>query len=273
MKKSQFRSKSSPITRLEDETVQKMLLDLGKKHHAFNNFYSENEVGIDKIKINWIIDANSKEEGRSSPITDTITLKKYPESIEDARIVAHEIEHFLIWKQGYPYVMADIHFDIPIVHKIATVLQAMVLEPIVESRLKKYFERLCSDNQKDAMNGLKKLIKDKETVLVEITDCQALLYYSCLYVKRRLLIEAACDNDEADEYIHMYNDNFGENIVPCAEKIIVLIKKNDLNSPKSVKIILERIIQNMNFGLSYQYQEKFNRFVIASDNSLIAPPR
>lgn len=267
MKKSQFVSKNTPLTRLEDGTVQKMLLDLCKKHRAFNDFYSENEADLGRLKINWIINAKIRGEGIASPITDTITLKKYPESIEDARIVAHEIEHLLIWNRGYPYVISDIHGDVVVVRKrdkFAKVIQDIIFEPMVESRLKKYFGRLCSDNLKDAMGGLTKLIKRKEEILVEINDSRALLYYSCLYVKRRLLIKVTCDNDEVDEYIRMFNDNFSENIVPCAEKIISLIKKNDLNSSKSVKIILEKIIQNRKFGFSYQYQEKFNRFVIDS---------
>jgi hypothetical protein len=258
----------NPKTKLDDETVQKMLLDLCKKHRAFNEFHSENKAEIALIKINWIIYENSNEEGSASRITDTITLKKYPESIKDARIVAHEIEHLLIWNQGYPYVMADVHTNVFIVRELATVLRAMIFEPLVESKLKKYFKRLCSDNQKDSMKELKKLIKNKENILVKIKNSQALLYYSCLYIKRRQLVESTCNNDEANEYIRIYSENFGTNIVPCAEKIISLMKKHDPNSPNSVKIILEKIIQNRKFGLGYKYEEKFNRFVIYFDDSI-----
>lgn len=253
-----------PITRLENGAAQKMLSDLNKKYPTFRDFYTENRGEIDAIRINWIINANSKVVGISSPITDSITLKNYPKSKRNARIVAHEIEHLLLWKEGYPYLMADPHTEAPLRRKLesmARVLQEIIFEPMVESRLKKYFEGLCTEHQKYAMSGFKKTIENKDKILVEIEDSRALLYYSCLYVKRRLLIESTCDNDEAAEYIGKYEDNFGENIIPCAEKMMARIKKSDL-SPESVKIILEKIIQNENFGFCYRKEEEFNRLVL-----------
>jgi len=242
-----------------------MVLNLCKKHSAFNDFYEDNKVDIEKIKINWTIFADSKEVGISSPLADTIILKKYPKSLEDARIVAHEIEHLLIWKEGYPSIMADPHNDDEVyqrIQRLARVLQEPVFEPMVESRIKKYFKKLCSENQKYAMKGLTKLTDDKEKIVLQIQDCRSLLYYSCLYVQKRRVIEATCDSSKADEYIRKFNDNFGGTIVPCAEKILSLIKQNTTHTPESVKMIFRGILQNKNCAFSYRYQEEFNRFVI-----------
>jgi hypothetical protein len=269
MKKSHVGSKttlkSTPLRKLSDSTGRVMLSNLCKKHSAFNDFYLENKADIDKLTINWTINANSKKESNSSPITGTIILKKFPRSLEDARIVAHEIEHLLIWKEGYPYIMADPHTDVPAyqrLHQVAMVLQEPVFEPMVESRIKKYFRKLCSDNQKYAMKGLSKFIEDKDKILLQIEDCRELLYYSCFYVERRLTIESTCDKDKAEEYIRKFNTNFGDTIVPCAEKIYSLIKKNTTRSPESVRIIFESILQNRNCEFSYYYQEESKRFVI-----------
>ncbi|MFA6363697.1 hypothetical protein [Methanoregula sp.] len=263
MKKSQSESKNTHRTKLKDSSAQIMLSNLSKKHSAFNDFYSDNKADINKININWTISTESKKEGTSSPVTDTIILKKYPKSLEDARIVAHEIEHLLIWKEGYPYVIADPHADVEVyrqLHQLAQVIQEPVFEPMVESRLKKYFKKLCSDNHTSAMKGLTKLIENKEKILPELNDCRNLLYYSCLYVQKCLLLESTCDKDKAEEYILKFNSNFGETILPCAEKILSLIKKNNTRSPESVKIILESILQNRKFGFDYRYQEEYNRF-------------
>ncbi|MEN6395548.1 MAG: hypothetical protein ABFC78_03585 [Methanoregula sp.] len=215
--------------------------------------------------INWVISANAKKEGNSSPVTDTIILKKYPKSVEDARVVAHEIEHLLIWKEGYPYVMADPHMDNTLyrtLQQLAAVLQESVFEPMVESRLKKYFKKSCADNLTSAMKGLAKLKENKEKIIPELDDSRKLLYYSCMYVEKYLVLESTCDKAKVDEYTRKFENNFGDTILPSADQIISLIKKNTTRTPESVRIILESILRSKTYGFGCRYQEEFNRFVI-----------
>jgi hypothetical protein len=258
-------SKSVPIMiELDEKNVKQLLAELCKKYTAFNNYYTGIKREFDGLNIKWKIDPKSAEEGISSPITNTITLKRYPESIRDARTVAHEIEHHLIWNRGYPYVMANINPDKLRTRRmrIAKALQAMIYEPMVESRLKHFFENLCSEHQKNAMNELQKRITEKNNILDDISNPLGLLYYSCLYIKYHRLIEATCDNDESIEFSRQYKEHFGKNIVPCAEKILALISTEGFNSPASVKKIFEIILQNRIFGLTYTYQTEFNRYII-----------
>ncbi len=245
--------------------VRIMLADLCRKYPAFDTFYSDNKANIDKIDITWEISATAKNEGTSSPVTNTIVLKKYPKSPEDARIVAHEIEHLLIWEQGYPYIIADLHADGELyrrLHQSAQVIQGTVFEPMVESKLKKYFKNMCTGNHTSAMKGLSKLIENKEKVIPELEEPRALLYYSCLYVQKRQILELTCTTDKTDEYTRRFTTHFGGNILPCADKILALIKKNTPRSPESVRIILSGILQNRNCEFGCRYQEEFNRFVI-----------
>ena len=249
---------------LDGPACLQLLKDLCNKHPSFNNFYLENKAAIDDLKIKWVIDQNCKEEGISSPILDTITLRKYPVSIDDARIVTHEIEHHLIWKRGFPYVMADLNPNKSrkVRERLARALAGMIYEPMVEAKLKHFFENLCDDHQKNALTELRKRVAEKKVIHEQILDPIALLYYSCLYVKYLRLMRATCDNEETAEFIRGYKEHFGENIVVCAEKIITLIEANGINSPASVKMILETIIKNRKFGLTYKFQEHFKRFII-----------
>jgi hypothetical protein len=56
--------------------------------------------------------------------------------------------------------------------------------------------------------------------------------------------------------------HFGENILPCADKIADLIKKHTTRSPDSVRMILSGILRNRNCDFGYRWQDEFNRFVI-----------
>jgi len=265
MKKSQSESKNTARTKLKGYSAGIMLTNLSKKYPAFADFYSANKADIEKITITWVIASNAKTEGSSSPTMDTITLKKYPKSLEDARVVAHEIEHLLIWKEGYPYVMADSTADAEAylrLHPLAQVIQDLVFEPMVESRIKKYFKKSCADNYTSAMKGLAKLIESKEKIVPELGDPRNLLYYSCLYVQKRLLLESTCDTVKADDYTRKFTTHFGDTILPCAEKILALIKKNTSRSPESVRQIFESILWNRNCAFGYRYYEEFDRFVI-----------
>ncbi|MFA5331844.1 MAG: hypothetical protein WC342_05650 [Methanoregula sp.] len=240
-------------------------MNLCKKHSAFADFYSDNKTGIESISITWTINSHAKKEGNSSPATNTIILQRYPKSLDDARIVAHEIVHLLIWNEGYPSVVADPHIDgegsRPL-QQFALVFQEPVFEPMVESKLKKYFKKQCADNSTSAMKGLAKLLENKENVLVEIADRRNLLYYSCVYAKWRLLLEATCDKDKTDEYVRKFTIHFGETILPCAEKVVDLIRTNTTRSPEPVRIIFETLLQNKNGEFNYYYLGESNRFVI-----------
>lgn len=265
MKKSHAGSKSSPTTRLTDSAARLMVSNLCKKHSAFLAFYSDNKTAIDAITITWTINGYARKEGNSSPATNTIILKKYPKSPEDARIVAHEIVHLLLWNEGYPYIVANPQTDDDsprLFHDLALALQEPVYEPLVESRIKKYFRKLCSDNAKDAIKGLSKFIENKENVHVKIADPRSLLYYSCGYAKWCLLLEATCDKEKTAEYSRKFTHHFGSDIVPCAEKIVAAIKKYSTCSPESVIMIFETLLQDDAWKFDYQYQDEFNRFVI-----------
>jgi len=265
MKKSQSEKKSAPRTKLKGYTAGIMLSTLVKKYPAFADFYSARKDDIDKLTITWLIDSTAKKEGDTSPSTDTITLKKFPKSPEGARLVAHEIEHLLIWKEGYPYIMADSHGDEEVylrLQPLARVIQEPVYEPMVEARIKKYFKKSCADNHASAMKGLAKLIENKEKILPELDDPRNLLHYSCLYVQKRLVLESTCDIAKADEYTRRFSLHFGETILPCAEKILAVIKKNTTNSPESVREIFESILWNRNCAFGYRFFEEFDRFVI-----------
>jgi len=247
-----------------------MLSDLCKNSSEFKRYYTDHKLSIEKLHLKWYIDATLKnKKGYASPLTKEITLSNHPKSQEDGRIVAHEIEHLLIWSRGYPYVIVDPNdmlgpYKDPTIRNLGTILQGMIFEPMVEMQIKGYFENLCQSHQKNAINWLLKLIKNKHNILVEIKSSRALLYYSCLYVKNRLLIEVTGESNDSSEYVHLFNENFGDAIAPCAEKILALIKKNAPFTSDSVKIILEKLLQCKKFDLSYQEQVTFNRFVIKS---------
>jgi hypothetical protein len=252
------------FVRLEQETTKKMMKQLCDSYPSFKKFYSDNVSEICKIDLKWIIKPDLKVDGISSPITDTITLKKYPETIEDSRIVAHEIVHELIWREGYPYLMADPHTEASICRTLeasAREIQAIIYEPMVEARLKKYFDNLCSDNVKNSMAAAEKMVTEKDRILEEIKNPRALLFYCCQYLKRRLLIEATCNSSDATDYIRLYEQNFRENIVPCGEKVLSLIERKD-HTPQEVKTIFEEILSSKKFSFSYQYQNSFNRFLL-----------
>lgn len=263
MKKPQAGSKSSPSTRLSDPAARVMLANLCKKHSAFGDFYSDNKSRIESLSVTWTINSYAKNEGISSPATNTIILKRYPKSLADARIVAHEIVHLLIWNEGYPTIVADPRSDDEDSRRLdrfALVLLEPVFEPMVESGIKKYFRKLCAENATSAKKGLAKLIEHKETILAETADSRTLLYYSCMYARWRLLLESTCDKESADEYVRRFTLHFGETIVPAAEEIVELIRSNTTRSPESVRVIFETLLKNGKF--TYYYQEDSNRFVI-----------
>ena len=265
MNKIQSEPDNTPRTKLKGHLAGIMLANLGKKYDGFADFYSAKKDDIDKITITWMIDSAIKNNGNTSPVTDSITLKKYPKSPEDARIVAHEIEHLLIWKEGYPYIMAGNCADAETCRRLqvlARVIEGTVYEPMVESEIKKYFKKMCADNHPSAMKGLSKLIENKKKILPELDDPRKLLYYSCLYVQKRRLLESTCDIGKADEYTRRFTIHFGETILPCAEKVLAVIKKNTTNSPESVRQIFESILWNRNCAFGYRYFEEFDRFVI-----------
>jgi hypothetical protein len=265
MKKSQSKSQNPPRTKLKGYTAGIMLSTLEKKYPAFADFYSANKPDIDKITITWVIDSTAKKDGMTSPATDTIILKKFPKSPEGARIVAHELEHLLIWKEGYPCIIANPQADADTYRQLeplAQVIQEPVFEPMVEWRIKKYFKKSCADHHASAMKGLAKLIENKAKILPELNDPRKLLYYSCLYVQKRLVLEATCDPGKADEYTRKFTTHFGDTILPCAEKVLALIQKHTTRSPESVREIFEGILWNRNCAFGYRFYEEFDRFVL-----------
>jgi len=265
MNNVQSESGAPQSTRLKGHLAGIMLATLGKKHPDFADFYSAKKAGIEKITITWLIDSKSKYDGVASPVTDTITLKKFPKSPSDARIVARELEHLLIWKNEYPYIMAGTSADAETCQRLqvlARVIEGTVYEPMVESEMKKYFKKLCAENYPSAMKGLAKLIENKEKILPEVNNPRNLLYYSCLYVQKRRLLESTCDADKVEEYTRRFSLHFGGTILPCAEKILAVIAKNTTRSPDSVRQIFDNILWNRNCAFGYRYFEEFDRFVI-----------
>jgi hypothetical protein len=253
---------------LDTDTVRKMLSDLCETFYEFNEFYTENKSNIERLSIKWYIDRSKKKgEGSADPITDEIVVYDYPKSIEDSHLIAHEIEHFLIWNEGFPYIMVGLH-EKKSVHLEGKKITEIIFEPLVEMRLKKYFGFLSEYHQRKAIEGLEKIKRDVDNGFIRINSCPILLYYSCVYLKRRLLIEATGENTDSNEYIRLVNDAFGNSIVPCAEKLLKIIRLNSPITPSSVKLILDQIFHCKKIGLTYREETLFNRLVIQSRPSL-----
>jgi hypothetical protein len=265
MKKVQSESAAASRTKLKGHLAGIMLATLGKKYPDFADFYAAKKTEIEKITITWMVDAKQKTDGSASPVTNTITVKKFPKSPDDARTVARAIEHLLIWNRGYPYILAGDSADEKTIRQLgelATVIEGTVYEPMVESEIKKYFNKTGAENYLSATKGLAKLIENRQKILPEVTDPRNLLYYSCLYVQKQRLLESTCDAGKVEEYTRRFATHFGDTILPCADKILSVIAKHTTRSPESVGEIFESILWNRNCAFAYRYFPEFDRFVI-----------
>jgi hypothetical protein len=84
-----------------------------------------------------------------------IVLRRYPSRKEDAYIAAHELEHILLGKEGFPFPKKD-HGNVP----LAFSLYAMIQDPLISLRLSRYGFKTAEHYAANIRSSLKDLAQE-----------------------------------------------------------------------------------------------------------------
>jgi hypothetical protein len=206
----------------------------------FNTFYLRNKAIIDKLKIRWY-EEPSLLNGYCRPFRDgtyEIVLKKIPPSKKDAFIVAHEMEHCILWELGYPKLIQKMGSTDKTCSTIIRAFNSMAYDWYVNKKLKTDFSDICSHFFAIFDHFFNEHLKGKEDIGDKLE-----LEMLFLYVNFRLTLDL-CDGTliQKNDFLAWF-EKFRSDIVDKAIELISTMKKTEFDDKTQVKDLFNEIVK------------------------------
>lgn len=229
-----------------EEVVVNSLLTSSKE---FKTFYENERRKIIK-PFYWELDSALPEGvvARNTMEIDTntgkqtifIRIPRIPPNLEDAFIIAHELEHLVLDAEGYVGVTyQDVKYE-----SISAALSSMVIDLIVDSKIKVYGFNLLEEFNRE-VKASKRNLKDFANAP---TKRLGQLHWTFNYVGKLLYWQLISGNETEKHEFHLWFEQRYPSIAEEAKNLLVLIKKNGYDTPYKVKMLFKEIIQRYNLG-------------------------
>lgn len=205
------------------ENILETLKSLQETVDEFCQYFNAHRSELESFgnRITWYID--SEKTPRSGCTPDyRILLTKIPITLDDARIVSHELEHCRLWYRGFPDLQPERTgkgSDV-FMMGLCSAISNMIYNPMIESHLKKFYADLCIkdkalfETQVARMNGV---------TLKNELEFQKIC---CYFVTGFLTIKLLCEVTSNVEDCNYFKRGNGLKIKECAKKIISIFEIN-----------------------------------------------
>ena len=208
-----------------------------KSSKEFNAFYKAERAKITQ-PIEWIKDESLQEEsparyGHIDENNGVIRLRRIPPEIEDAVIIAHELQHAVIISKGFPGTICnESQYEY-----LSTALNTMVHDPLVHKTLQIYGFDLLDDFTKWANKSLNKL-----KTLHTPTSHPAKMQWVFNYVKKIIHWEIVrTEGDGNSEFQLRFESHYPE-LANVGQELLVLVKSIGYDTPDKMHKLLREIV-------------------------------
>lgn len=171
-----------------------------------------------------------------------ICLRRVPAILEDAKSIAHELQHFILDIEGFPLIEAKTTKLV----NITSALNSMVQDQIVDSRIQKYGFNLWKSYQKK-LRMTYRILRSKPIPPANHLDRMEWIF---VYVSKILAWELACNKtlERVNKFQLWFNKRYPE-IAKEAQKMLALVKEIGYDSPKKQSALFKEIIRRYNLGV------------------------
>lgn len=222
---------------------QFVLKDLLEQSEEFRAYYQGQRQKISR-GLYWALDPTLPQgiDYRSSRYLwngkqiQVIRLRTVPATVEDAFKIAHELEHFVLELDGFPLVSSSPKFE-----NLASALNSMVHDPIVNSRLKKYGFDPRSDYLTEAREDQVQL-----TSLMRSPDDRiGRLRWMFSYVGKIIdweLVRNSSEKEQKSEFQILFDAKFPI-VARRGQKLLRMVKRIGFDTPGKQTKLFEQIIR------------------------------
>ena len=240
---------------ISEESAIGELLEL----ENFRNYYNSTEMS--KIKpMYWFVDPSIQTWGsagwgklgkKSVPI---VTLQEVPVEIEHQTRIAHEVQHLLLDKEGFPRVVCT-HPNSP---DLTSALKSMVQDPLINLRLKSYGFDVEMDHRK--------MLEDYKSKLIRMptipTDQFTSLLFTINYVRNILRWETAFDDghQEDNDFQQWFDERYSgsdPDIIQKGKVLLKSVRSTGYENPSQQRALFNNISgNNKQYGVRLNFLPK-----------------
>ncbi len=214
--------------------------ELLKSSKEFNAFYkAERDIITQPIK--WIKNESLREASpaRYSSIEGVIELRRIPAEMEDAMIIAHELQHAVIKSKGFPGTKCN---ESQYVY-LSSALNSMTHDPLVNEGLQTYGFDLLDGFTKLMNLSLDELIKSSPP-----TSDSDKMRYVFKYVKNVLLWELIRVEEDSNSKIQLRFESLYPELANVGRELLALVKSIGYDTPDKMHKLLNEIVLRYRLG-------------------------
>lgn len=220
-----------------------VLSDILKISPEFQRFYDGERSKITtplfwahEVNLPVGIDYRSTRITNETQVVSILRLRYIPVRPEDARMIAHEIEHFVLDTEGFPLVGSSNQFEV-----LSSALNSMVADPIVDSRLQQFGFDLLPDYKKDIVSMRSQL----ENRPIAPSDNINVMHWVFNYVGYILEWELLNARGEFDEFQAWFDARY-PGIAHKSRKVLAMVKRIGNDTPAKQRRLYGEIASRYN---------------------------
>jgi len=231
-----------------DETI--LLKDIIENSPEFKNFYLKERHKIKKYIV-WRGVVNKKElkpgiDGNNKINLESglslIILKNFPPKIRDAIIIAHEMEHIILYFEKFPSVPSYSGYD-----RIPSTLGSMIEDLVVDEKLSEYGFNVIDSYLKEFNESKKALLSVKTP-----KNPEDVIVFTFNYAGHLLAFNRFFDKSYTKPKIFSFFDARFPSIALDGKNLTKIIEENGYETPGKVEELYNIIITK--YGLNGKIQ-------------------
>ena len=223
--------------------------DLLRSSDQFRSFYDAERTKVGSVY--WARDSSLPEgvSFRSSRFQGdagfvrVIRLRRVPAILEDACMIAHELEHFVCDEEGFPTIGSS-----PGLENMVSALNSMVGDLVVQSRLCRYGFDLRAGYQAEIQEDMRQLSRFSAPP----RERQGRLHWIFNYVGKVLDWEMLSDGAGKGDFQLWFDGRYPE-IAEQGKKLLERVKRMGYDTPEKQKQLFQNILHHYELDLPLSY--------------------
>ncbi len=216
---------------------QFVLKDLLTSSKLFKKFYEAERPKITN-QLSWAQDNSLSVgiNGSSTRLSDgklVIRLRRIPATLDDARLIAHELTHFLIDLEGFPHTGASARFA-----NLSSTLNSMVHDPLVDFKLKERGFNIVDGFEEETKENLRQLKKKHSSPTDYLDKIHWIFNYAGYVLGREVVYQ---NEEKKDEFRSWFDERFPD-IGKEANILLGKIKHFGFDTPEKQVMLFKGII-------------------------------
>ena len=233
----------------EDDALGELLVS-SKEFRAF--YKAERDKVARKVYWSHSRDLGAGIRGRSTTYKDgrqVVFLSRCPASLDDAMLVAHELEHLVLRAEGFPGIGAkpDRHSGKPhpATDLLATAISSTILDPVVNRRLQTYGFDLWEDYQGEVNDSMVQLRDPSSKSSDDLTVKTNVFNYASKILDWELA--GGRSREVENRFMLWFNERY-PTIAEEGGRVVGLVERMGYNNPGEVTALFGEIIRGYDLG-------------------------